>query len=164
MDHRLYLLFPTVLVLLFLTGCPDGTPSEPGTVTFDDMEARAVDLVNAERKLYQLSQLKVQSDIRTAARLHSQDMAENNYFSHTNMEGLSFSERLENLDTSWKKAGENLAYNNNALDPAEAAVSSWINSPEHHDNLLTEDFTHTGIGVGLSEKGTYFFTQIFIGK
>lgn len=169
----LYILLLVMIGLVsVLTGCPNpstnDTPSDEGEVdtldaSFAAIEQRAFTLVNKERKKHKLPELELDEQLLAVARAHSQDMANNNYFSHTNLDGLSSFDRLEAADIKWKTAGENLAYNNDHDDPALTAVNSWINSPEHYENLLTEGYTHTGLGVGRGENGIYFFTQVFIG-
>ena len=156
-----------------LTGCPDSssndTPSVEGETddlddAFADIEQRTFALVNKERKKNNLSELELDEDLLAVARAHSQDMAANNYFSHTNLDGLSSFDRLDAAGIKWKIAGENLAYNMDDDDPALTAVTSWINSPKHYENMLVKGYTLTGLGVGLGENGIYFFTQVFVGQ
>ncbi len=170
--RRLFTLLPCVLVLLLSMGCPKAPPDddivqegemEDGDDSFAAMEQRVLTLVNKERKRKKLVELKMDEKLRAVAVAHSKDMAVNNYFSHTNLAGLSPFDRMDAAGVTWKIAGENLAYNSNSNDPALTAVTSWINSPEHYENMLTKDYTLTGIGVGLGENGIYFFTQVFVG-
>jgi len=167
-----FIFLPCLLVLLLPIGCPK-VPSDDDTVpegevengddSFAAMEQRVLTLINKERKRRKLVELKMDEKLRAVARAHSQDMAVNNYFSHTNLEGLSTFDRLEAAGIKWKIAGENIAYNSNSDDPALTAFTSWINSPEHYENMMIKDYTLTGIGVGLGENGIYFFTQVFVG-
>lgn len=136
---------------------------EDGDNSFAAMEQRILTLVNKERKRRKLVELKMDEKLLAVARAHSQDMAANNYFSHTNLAGLSPFDRIDAAGVTWKIAGENITYNSNSTDPALTAFTSWKNSPEHYENMLTKDYTLTGIGVGLGENGIYFFTQVFVG-
>ena len=167
-----FVLLSCLFVLLLIAGCPQAPPDddtvqegevEEGDESFSAMEKRVLTLVNRERKRQKRVVLEMDKKLRAVARAHSQDMAVNNYFSHTSLDGLSTFERLEASSVKWKIAGENIAYNSNSADPALTAVTSWMNSPEHYENMLTKDYTLTGIGVGRGENGIYFFTQVFVG-
>lgn len=172
MARRSYKFVVGILILVALAGCPVSPPDDPNSegevneadASFASIEMRAFTLVNKERKKKKVPVLEMDDDLRAVARAHSQEMAANNYFSHTNLAGESSFDRLENAGITWRAAGENLAYNSDTGDSASAAVSAWINSPEHYENLLVKEFTHTGMGVGLGENGIYFFTQVFIRK
>jgi uncharacterized protein YkwD len=171
-SRRFFIVLPCLLVLLLSVGCPKDPPDEDipqegeldnGDNTFAAIEQRVLTLVNKERKRKKLVELKMDEKLRAVAVAHSEDMAANNYFSHTNLEGLSPFDRMDAAGINWKIAGENLTYNSNGDDPALTAVTSWKNSPEHYENMMTKDYTLTGIGVGLGENGIYFFTQVFVG-
>lgn len=78
-----------------------------------------------------------------AAWLHSKDMTINNYFSHTNKQNITPSQRLDAIGYKWKWAGENIAYNY----PNEAAViASWIKSEHHCKNIMNPDYKEMGAG------------------
>ncbi len=167
-----FVLLSCLFIVLLPMGCPkppadDDSVQEGETENDDDtfaaMEQRVLTLVNRERKRRKRPALDLDEKLQTVARSHSHDMAVNNYFSHTNLDGLSPFDRLDAAGVKWKIAGENIAYNSNSADPALTAVTAWINSPEHYENMLTKDYTLTGIGVGLGENGIYFFTQVFVG-
>ena len=61
---------------------------------FADFESDVVDLVNVERQAEGLHPLTYDAQLTTAARLHSQDMAEQNYFDHDSLDGTKFYERI----------------------------------------------------------------------
>ena len=103
--------------------------------------------------------LVMQSNLRCAARLHSMDMVERNYFAHDNPDGQSPWDRMEEAGyTNWRTVGENIA----AGSPgAEGTMDQWMNSPGHCANLMNPDFTE--IGVGYYPGGSYghMWTQKF---
>ena len=45
-------------------------------------------------------------------------------------------------------------------DVAKAGVDSWLRSPNHLKNIVG-DYRYTGVGVVKTEKGEYYYTQIF---
>ena len=126
-------------------------------------EDRAFDLVNQERVKAGLAPLVMDEAVRRVARAHSGDMAERNFFSHVNPDGLNPFQRLDAAGIDYGWAGENIAWNNFA-DPAQAAVDGWMASPGHRENILRPQFTRTGMGVAPDGAGGFYFTQVFIGS
>ena len=76
-----------------------------------------------------------------AAQIHTTDMAENNFFSHTGSNNSSPSSRVENAGYFWVYQGENLAA---AVESSEEAVSRLLNSPEHCKNIMNPVYLHVG--------------------
>ncbi|MBM7846401.1 CAP domain-containing protein [Herpetosiphon giganteus] len=152
------------------------TPTRTPTATPNpaDFEAQVLTLVNQERAQAGCGALTVDSRLRTAAWLHSQDMAINNFFSHTGSNGSTVPQRITAQGYPWVRWGENIAAGNNS---PQAAVNSWMNSPGHRANILNCNFTQTGIGYyyqandqgnicfddGTCANGPYFhyWTQVF---
>ena len=89
-----------------------------------------------------------------AARLHSADMAKQNFFSHESPDYGDLEERLSVAGIIYESAGENIA--SNYVDAAEA-LHGWSNSEDHREMMMKEDFTHVGIGVFGK-----FYTQNFL--
>lgn len=122
------------------------------------LEYQLFDLVNAERKKYGLNLLSWDSAVQKTARKHSEDMAVNGYFNHTNLAGKSAMERLQEDNIIFRKAGENLAYGQWS---AIFAHEGLMNSPGHRANILEEDYEYLGIGVYFNDNNEPFFTQNF---
>ena len=96
--------------------------------------------------------------MRTAARRHSADMAEHDYFSHTGRDGSSFVDRL--ADAGYPRrhaAGENIAY---GYPTAESVVDAWMASTGHRNNILNCDALSTGVGLAYQGR-TPYWTQEF---
>lgn len=157
--------------LLIHLGCPSpedwvgGTPVPPAPAPAPGdtaLEMEAFNLVNAERAAHGLPPLSMTRALRSVARAHSQDMADNDFFSHTNLDGQSPFDRMRAAGIEYRTAGENIGWNNYP-NPAEIAVQGWMDSPGHRANILRESFTHTGMGVAVSDDGKYYFTQVFAG-
>jgi uncharacterized protein YkwD len=95
-----------------------------------------------------------------ASRLHSEDMARYNYFSHSGRDGSDPAQRVERAGYRYRTTGENIA--GGQLKP-EDAVAGWIKSPEHCANLMNPAFTEMGAAFAVdprSEMGVYW-TQAF---
>lgn len=119
---------------------------------------QVVDLTNAERAKEGLAPLKIDSALTKSAQLKSQDMKDNNYFSHTSPTYGSPFDQMKTLGISYKSAAENIAMGQRS--PQEV-VQGWMNSAGHRANIMNGSYTH--IGVGLSDSG-YYWTQQFISK
>lgn len=147
------------------TPSPTETPSsaqpEPPEQTGDDpdlrrLEAEVVDLVNAERTAHGCGGLRVDQRLESAARSHSEDMAERDYFDHTNPEGEEGGDRAAEENYRWF-SGENIAM---GYPTAEAVVAGWMDSSGHRRNILNCESVATGVGVADSSRGPYW-TQMF---
>ena len=126
-------------------------------------ERRAFDLINAERRARGESSLVWDAELTRMARLHSESMARQNFFDHTNPQGENMTMRARACGVcGWSAIAENIAYNSGYNDPAAFAVERWMTSPKHRANMLREGFTHSGIGVARAADGRVFFTQVFV--
>ncbi|MDP4118054.1 MAG: CAP domain-containing protein [Bacillota bacterium] len=117
-------------------------------------------LVNQQRANYGLKALSYSTKLEAVAYLHSEDMAKNNYFSHTSLAGQSPFDRLKDAGITYSIAEENIAAGQKT--PQEV-MDSWMNSEGHRANILNADVTEMGIGI--YEGGSYgiYWTQMFIG-
>ncbi|MCW7540852.1 CAP domain-containing protein [Aquabacterium sp. A7-Y] len=77
--------------------------------------------------------LKWNDQLAAAADAHSQDMARNNYFSHTSRDGRSFTQRIEAAGYRWSGAAENIAAGQNSV---AAVIDGWMKSDGHCANLM----------------------------
>lgn len=124
----------------------------------DQIEAAVIELTNKERAKVGLAPLQMDSALMAAAREKSQDMKDNNYFSHTSPTFGSPFDRLQALGIQYSAAGENIAKGQRT---AEEVVAAWMASQGHRENILNPNFTH--IGVGYVKEGN-IWTQQFIKK
>lgn len=121
-------------------------------------ERQVFDLTNSYRVSNGLKPFEYCETASTASRLHSLDMANLKYFSHTSLSGTEPWDRMALQGIRYSSAGENLAMGQqNAADVVEA----WINSSGHRKNLLG-DFKALGVGIYSqgNASGTYY-TQNF---
>ncbi|MEZ3453302.1 MAG: serine protease [Oscillospiraceae bacterium] len=120
-------------------------------------EKKVVELVNEIRKEYGLSELKLNTKLCAVARAKSQDMKDNNYFSHTSPTYGSPFDMMKSFGISYRTAGENIAM---GYRTPEEVVDGWMNSEGHRANILNGSFKE--IGMGHVANGNYW-TQMFIG-
>lgn len=146
-----------------LTGNASATRSRTARVSATSDERRAFDLANAERRARGESSLVWDAELTRMARLHSESMARQNFFDHTNPQGENMTMRARACGVcGWSAIAENIAYNSGYDDPAAFAVERWLASPKHRANMLRDGFTHSGVGVARAADGRVFFTQVFV--
>ncbi|MFT8322251.1 MAG: CAP-associated domain-containing protein [Bacillus sp. (in: firmicutes)] len=121
-------------------------------------EYQLFDLTNASRVNNGLSPLKWNDHVKGTARKHSNDMAVNNYFDHTNLEGESPFDRMLEDGIRYTTAGENLAYGQYSSIFAHEGL---MNSSGHRKNILQKDFRNLGIGVAFNAKSQPYYTENF---
>jgi uncharacterized protein YkwD len=128
-------------------------------------ERRAFELVNEERRARGQQTLVWDAELTALARRHSENMARQNFFSHTDREGLDTADRAAvNGVCGWRAIAENIAYNQGFDDPVGFAVERWMQSSKHRENILRPAFTHAGIGVSRAADGRVYFTQVFVAR
>lgn len=126
-------------------------------------ERRAFDLINVERQRRGLRPLVWDGGLTRIARYHSENMARGGFLNHVDRDGLDLKGRAEVLGLhGWKALGENIAYNQGFSDPTAFAVERWMVSEKHRENILSDEFTHAGVGVARASDGTFYFTQVFM--
>jgi len=126
------------------------------------VERAAIEAVNAVRLEHGLSELEFREELADVARRHSEDMAKRDFFSHDSPNKTDAKQRVSAAGLQFRRMGENLFQCQGVDDPVEAAVSSWMESPGHRENILTPEFEQTGIGLVVDEEGRFFFTQLFM--
>lgn len=126
-------------------------------------ESTLIDLINQERINQGVAPLNTQSQLSSAARGHSQDMACNNIFSHTGLDGSSPFDRIAWQGYSFSAAAENIYAGSGPYDSPQEAFNAWMNSPGHRDNMLNPVYSDIGIGYSYTSTSTYggYFTAVF---
>ncbi len=159
-----------LVAALILAGCahietpaplPAIPAAQPAPPSIETMEAQTVQLVNAEREKRGLSTLAVNTTLTGVARDYSALMGRENFFSHYDKNNKNVGDRVEAMGINYHMVGENLFKSINAPDPIPLAIEGWMKSPKHRENILTPEYTQTGIGVWRS-GATYYFTQVFL--
>ena len=145
-------------------------------------------LINAQRVMNGLEPLEHVEKIRLIARSHSEDMASRRFFSHDSPEGFDPTDRAqragyncrkdygsyytfglaENIHQGWLFAGyrtvNGIATPYNLYSPeeiAQNAVSGWMSSPGHRQNILDSSYDRAGVGIAIADYGKVLFTQNF---
>jgi uncharacterized protein YkwD len=122
----------------------------------EGVEREIFDISNVLRVRHGLHPLLWDADTALVAYGHSKDMSDSDDFSHISKQFGDLNERLKSAKVTYLSAGENIAAN---YSDGPAVVEGWLNSKAHRESLLSEDFTH--LGVGVYQK---YYTQNFIRK
>ncbi|WP_370830478.1 CAP domain-containing protein [Clostridium sp.] len=149
---------------------PEETPSTPDIPSVDEtpdnstednvtnedtnfmsaVETAIFNKVNEERAKVGVPTLTYNTVMQKYARIKSQDMGDNNYFSHEDLNGNLITTQMKNDGVSYKAWGENIAYiggNVSADALAEQFMINWMNSSGHRANILSTNFSSIGVGV-----------------
>ena len=104
--------------------------------------------------------LKWNAKLETAALLHSQDMANQNYFSHTGKNGSQPWDRMTAAGYAWRAAAENIAAGQPDL---MSVMDGWVKSPGHCANLMSVAYTEVGMAKATNSVSEYriYWTQNF---
>jgi uncharacterized protein YkwD len=100
------------------------------------------------------------AQLALAAQGHSDDMAENDYFSHTGLDGDNVGDRVSETGYVWRTVGENLY---GGIETAEGAIAGWLESPGHCLNIMRESYTEMGVAYTRNPAARYriYWTQVF---
>merc|ERR1711933_247598 len=91
-----------------------------------------------------------------AARLHSEDMAAQNYFSHTSKDGRSPRQRAEEQGTH--AHGENIAAGSST---AAGALEQFEKDDGYCRDMMKKDFKIAAVGYGAGGGYGHYWTQMF---
>jgi len=150
------------------TTAPAGTDTGKGTTpdantnkgSLTAMEQEMLNLINQARAEANIAPLTIDMELTKVARIKSQDMIDNNYFSHNSPTYGSPFDMMKSFGINYVHAGENIAGNSSV----QGAHDSLMNSPGHRKNILSTNYTHVGIGIQKGGPYGYMFTQMFISK
>jgi uncharacterized protein YkwD len=116
-------------------------------------ERACVDATNAYRMMFGLKALKVFEPLVQAARKHSAEMLQLNYFDHNSPNPANRTPAMRCQAEGASFSGENIAM---GMRGGVQAFNAWYTSSGHHRNMLEK--THRSIGIGQSGK---YWTQNF---
>ncbi|MEV8320058.1 CAP domain-containing protein [Streptomyces sp. NPDC059900] len=119
-------------------------------------EAAVLTLVNEERAKAGCSPVRADAALASLAGDFSADMAERDFFDHTDPDGATPWDRAEKAGIS-DLGGENIA---RGQANAQSVMDAWMNSPGHRANILNCDYKTLGVGAHFAPGGPWW-TQDF---
>lgn len=105
---------------------------------------RLLDDTNQQRKSRGLEALTLNTKLDAAATLKANDMLADQYWSHVAPDGATPWQWIKETDYDYQFAGENLG---RGFRTSSGAVTAWMASPEHRDNILNPDYSQVGFSV-----------------
>jgi len=134
------------------------------TSTLSPLLEQVLQLTNQYRQQNGLQALTYNSNLATAAQSHTQNMALQDFFSHTGLDGSNMATRVSATGYTWTRVSENIAAGQRT---ASEVVTGWMNSAGHRANILDPNVREIGLGhyylsndTG-SQNWNYYWTQVF---
>ena len=152
--NKILVAFLAVFALLGATAGAEGR-------TLSTSEASLLQTMNGVRASHRLAPLRLDVRLLRAARGHSADMLNRQYFAHGSVAG-----RARAHGARGPVFGEDLAWGTGAT--AQWVVDQWLASPSHRAVLLRPGFRRVGIGISLGtfagHGGATVVTADFAGR
>ena len=127
-------------------------------------EEQVLTLTNTLRQQHGCPALQISPELTNAARGHSRDMADHNYFNHVDLTGHLPKWRAQQAGYVGNAGTENIAA---GYATAEEVVMGWYNEAPPNDghrlNLLNCNLTDIGIGYAANTNSDFvsYWTQDF---
>lgn len=90
--------------------------------------------------------------LEAAGLMHSQDMGDNNFFSHTGSNGLRVGSRATKAGYSWNMVGENIAA---GFYTVGTVMQGWLDSPSHCSAIMNDYYQEGAVAVYIADNADY---------
>ena len=136
-------------------------------VWFDEAVERDIfERVNAARKEAGVPPLQYRAALLMPARIHSLDMAHEDFFDHQGPDGREVKARVAALDRHlvFSEIRENIAAIGGDIKfnmAGKILHTQLFNSDGHRQNMLAPNLTHMAIGLARTDRGAWV-TQVFV--
>jgi len=138
--------------------------ARPLATGINPLLSQVLTLTNQYRQQNGLRPVSYNNLLSSAAQTHSRNMAVQDFFSHTGLNGSQPWDRVSATGYQWSRVTENIAA---GYRTAQEVVRGWINSPGHRANLLDPNVTQIGVGYFFLANDTgnvnynAYWTQVF---
>lgn len=147
---------------------PPKPPLDPVPLNLASVNARMLDLHNAERARHGRAPLALNNQLILAALEQAQYCARLDLLTHTGHGGSRPGQRIIQAGYAWSACAENAAQQPLAppdwpegdVRTPEWAVDGWIKSPGHHANMLGP-YVHLGAAWADAKSGTRYWVACF---
>lgn len=119
-------------------------------------ESEMLELCNQQRRANGKPDLTLNKTLCANAAVRAEEISRDDWFSHQRPDGTMC---FTAVTVDYMTCGENIAYGTRT---ASATVASWMDSPGHRGNILSDEFTQAGFGC-YELDGVRYWTQFFIG-
>jgi uncharacterized protein YkwD len=144
----------SLLVSVAILIVPAVSQAAPKSSHAASSEQQVLDLLNVIRQEHGLSTFTASTQLRNAARSHSDDMIAHGYFDHDSPNEAWDVRVSRYLKTSL--VGENIAWGTGSYGSPEGIVSQWMHSPPHRHIILMAGMHRVGLGIA---TGTFSGTR-----
>jgi len=138
-------------------------------ISCDDVLTEALTLINELRSQTQVcgtttydavDALTWNDALTAAAKEHSDNMANYNFFSHTGLDKSSVGDRITDQGYTWSSYGENIAAGQRSV---QSVVDGWMQSEGHCKNIMSANVTQMGLACSVNSDADYttYWTQDF---
>ncbi|KLU01678.1 transmembrane protein [Rhodopirellula islandica] len=129
------------------------------------VEKAIVKQINDYRDKKKLGRLEVNEELQATAKKFAGFMAESGKYGHQ-ADGKTPAERAEAAGYQYCVVRENIAYRTNtgevtAESLVDIFVPGWLGSPPHHENIVAQHVTQTGVAVATTDQTTYYAVHLF---
>ncbi len=114
-----------------------------------------VEMMNDHRESVGCPRLAWNDHVASVAQEHSEDMIDRDFFAHTNPDGDSPFDRLQNAGVLYSSGAENIAW---GYHSAADVLNGWLNSSGHKANIENCSLTEHGVGI-LQSHWTHLFIR-----
>jgi uncharacterized protein YkwD len=136
------------------------TPTPAPEVVLSDLEEAMFKAINAQRARADLPPLAIDPLLTKLARDHAQDMIDRKFRGHVTPDGKFYNDRLEDAGIVVRWRGENwFAADSPEDEIVEDAMEWFMDDPPHQANIVHPHYRRVGVGIVLSETGSYYVVQ-----
>jgi len=148
------------------TPAPILNPNPAPPPTFEEEILAAVNIARAtgrncgSNSMPAVAALTWNGQLQQAAFIHSSNMANYDFFSHTGLDGKDVGQRVQDEGYNWQATGENIAAGEVDIT---AVMANWLASPGHCSNIMSANYTEMGAAsvTNLSTQHNIYWTQVF---
>jgi len=90
--------------------------------------------------------------LEEAGLMHSKDMGDNNFFSHTGSNGLRVGSRATTAGYRWNMVGENIAA---GFYTVPTVMQGWLDSPSHCQAIMNGYYKEGSVAVYIADNADY---------
>jgi uncharacterized protein YkwD len=136
---------PVIALLLTLAGTLAAAFGAAAAEPSNEITAEnVIRLMNEYRAEGGLPPLRGESRLALAAGDRMRHMEDEGYWAHESPDGLTPFVWVRSREYNFQVAGENLA---SGFETARLLVQSWMESPGHRANIMSEDYQDCGIAI-----------------
>lgn len=129
-----------------------------GNLDLNALREELLDAINKDRAIYGYPKVKLDTQLNALAQDHSEDMTDNNFFGHINLDNQTPNDRRVEAGIQMP-VSENIAKDVSVL----FAHLGLMRSGSHRENILNPDWY--SVGLGIAEAGGYLYvTEEFSAK